>query len=290
MSFRETTIWDVRTKKVAWEKVPTLLNVFGIAVYGPKGVLFTLGEDSTVQQFALYPPTLLANVQHLSVLPPPSPPVSVEERQLEQEYHDAFHHSEEEDYLTATMSPLGRIAHELEQLEKMEYDQGGLGISNVPAPREASISSRSSSDSTNKGHQHNISTSSKGTRRSSGDHSELSQTTTVSTGRKASVGALASPARLPHPLRQEIYRSPEDEKAIIPIGESDLFANLRARTWSVTYESPRLGSPTGHLTEDDHRKEMLYCIFGWRGDIEHLIQDQRRWKQGFISCFFRSNI
>lgn len=268
----------MRTKKVTWEKVATLQNVFGITVYGPKGVLFTLGEDHTVQQFALYPPTLLANVQHLPALPPPSPPVSVEERQLEQEYHDVFHHSEEEDYLTATMSPLGRIAHELEQLEKMEHEHGGLGISNVQATRTASISSRSSSGSTSKGHQHNVSTSSKGTQRSSGDHSDLSQATTVSatTGRKASVGALPSPARHPHPLRQEIYRSPEEEKVATPIGESDLFANLRVRTSSVTYESPRIGSPKGHMTEDDHRKEMLYCIFGWRGDIEHLIQDQRK--------------
>lgn len=203
-----------------------------------------------------------------------------EEEEEEDQYHgrNVFHHLEEEDYLTATMSPLGRIAHELEQLEKMEHEHGGLGISNVPAPRAASISSRSSSGSTSKGHQHNVSTSSKGTQRSSGDQSELSQATTISTGRKASVGAvpLASPSRVPHPLRQEIYRSPEEEKAASPIREYDLFGSLRASLVSVTYESPRIGSPKGHMTEDDHRKEMLYCIFGWRGDIEHLIQDQRK--------------
>ncbi|KAG0635022.1 WD40-repeat-containing domain protein [Tuber brumale] len=284
----ETTVWDVRTKKVTWERVGTLDNVCGITVFGPKGVLFTLGKDDTVQQFALYPPTLLANIQHIPTVPPPSPPVSIEEKKVaeEEQYEGVFQHPfsrEEDEYLRATMSPLGRIAHELERLEKME-DETGLGITNLanasPRSRTGSFSTRSSGGTTGKGHQHNVSTtSSKGSQRSSGDQSEFSQTTSVSTGRKNSFGStgapMPSPSRFPHPLRQEIHQSPDEAKTATPPRDVDLFAGLRARLASVTYQSPRIGSPKSNMSEDDHRKEMLFCIFGWKGDIEHLIQDQR---------------
>lgn len=274
---------------MTWEKVPTFPKVFGMTVYGPKGVLFTLGEDHTVQQFSLYPPTYVHNEQHLPGLPPPSPPVSIGGgimQQGEEQYHDhgVFHQMEEheEDYAGTIMSPLGRIAHELEQLEMMEHEHGGLGISNT-VPRAASISSRSSSDSVGKGHNHNGSTSSSimSAKRSSGDHSELSHTTitTISPGRKASIGSTSmnSPGRHPHPLRQEIHQSPaEEEKVANPPKDEDPFSGLRARLVTATYESPRVGSPKGKMTEDDHRKEMLYCIFGWKGDIEDLITDQRK--------------
>lgn len=266
----------------------TLDNVCGITVFGPKGILFTLGKGDTVQQFALYPPTLLANVQHTPTVPPPSPPVSIEEKKVveEEQYEEVFRRpfsTEEDAYLVATMSPLGRIAHELEQLEKME-GEAGLGITNVanvaPRPRTGSVSSRSSDGSISKGHQHTLSaTSSKGTQRSSGDQSEFSQATSISTGRKDSFGStgapMPSPSRLPHPLRQEIHQSPDEARTATPRRDTDLFAGLRAKLASVTYQSPRIGSPKSNMSEDDHRKEMLFCIFGWKGDIEHLIQDQR---------------
>jgi len=57
---------------------------------------------------------------------------------------------------------------------------------------------------------------------------------------------------------------------------TDIFANLRASLNTVTYESPRVGGPQTKLSEDDHRKEMLFCIFGWKGDIEDLIGDERK--------------
>lgn len=72
----------MRTKHVTYEPVPTLRYLKGLAVYGPSATLFTLGRDSTVQQFDLNsPPTLVANVQHAADLLPPSPPDSTEEHQ-----------------------------------------------------------------------------------------------------------------------------------------------------------------------------------------------------------------
>ncbi|KAJ3556685.1 hypothetical protein NPX13_g10083 [Xylaria arbuscula] len=80
-SDNETLSWDVRTKHVTWDSIPTLEHVRGLAVYGPSAILFTLGANNTVQQFDLNTPAMMiANVQHPANLLPPSPPVSIEEQ------------------------------------------------------------------------------------------------------------------------------------------------------------------------------------------------------------------
>ncbi|CAK7217366.1 hypothetical protein SBRCBS47491_003139 [Sporothrix bragantina] len=80
----ETLSWDVRTKHVTYDSIPTLEHVRGLAVYGPGASLFTLGANNTVQQFDLNAPAVLvADVQHPANLLPPSPPVSVEEQEKE---------------------------------------------------------------------------------------------------------------------------------------------------------------------------------------------------------------
>lgn len=74
--------WDVRTKHVTYDKIPTLEHIKGLAVYGPGASLFTLGANNTVQQFDLNAPAVMvANVQHPANLLPPSPPVSIEEQE-----------------------------------------------------------------------------------------------------------------------------------------------------------------------------------------------------------------
>ncbi|KAA8899944.1 WD40-repeat-containing domain protein [Sphaerosporella brunnea] len=270
-----TTIWDVRTKNVTWDDVPTA-DIMGICIYGSKGVLFTVGRNHTVQQFALYPPQLVANVQHAPVLPPPSPPVSIEER-IDEVARGA---APQEDYM---MPQMGHLPHELEQVESMEYIDGGLGISNVMGQRPASVSSRSSVGSTGSRRNH----SSQGSLRGLvAQGSEYSPATTVSPnpGRKGPTGSSIGTVpqlvqRKTHPLRQEYHPTPNTPglpgSIPSPMAEvTDIFANLRARINSVTYESPRVGGPQSRLSEDDLRKEMLYCIFGWQGDIEDLIGDE----------------
>ncbi|KAM0080395.1 hypothetical protein ACKRZS_007453, partial [Fusarium odoratissimum] len=75
----QTQSWDVRTKDVTHDPIPTLDLVHGLAVYGPGATLFTLGPNNTVQQFDLNSPAIVvANVQHSANLLPPSPPVSEE--------------------------------------------------------------------------------------------------------------------------------------------------------------------------------------------------------------------
>ncbi|KAF4496706.1 hypothetical protein FAGAP_7130 [Fusarium agapanthi] len=69
----QTQSWDVRTKHVTHDPIPTLDLVRGLAVYGRGATLFTLGADNTVQQFDLNSPAIMvANVQHPANLSPPS--------------------------------------------------------------------------------------------------------------------------------------------------------------------------------------------------------------------------
>ncbi|KAH6991472.1 WD40-repeat-containing domain protein [Ilyonectria sp. MPI-CAGE-AT-0026] len=74
----QTLSWDVRTKHVTYDSIPTLEHVRGLAVYGPGATLFTLGPNNTVQQFDLSSPSVMvSNRRHPVNLPPP-PPVSEE--------------------------------------------------------------------------------------------------------------------------------------------------------------------------------------------------------------------
>ena len=125
--YRETSSWDVRTKHVTYEAVPTLDHVRGLAVYGPGATLFTLGRSNTAQQFDLNsPPVLVANVQHPANLLPPSPPVSIEEQKKQNATAPTTGadlssvpinidiSESDEDH----MSPLARIAREMDKDRK----------------------------------------------------------------------------------------------------------------------------------------------------------------------------
>jgi hypothetical protein len=120
---RETFSWDVRTKHVTYENVPTLEHVRGIALYGPLATLFTLGLNNTVQQFDLHSsPLLVANVQHPVNILPPSPPVSIEE-QKKLINVDMVSEIDEEH-----MFPLARIAREMDKLEERDRVPDRSGV------------------------------------------------------------------------------------------------------------------------------------------------------------------
>ncbi|RQM08790.1 hypothetical protein DH86_00002933, partial [Scytalidium sp. 3C] len=130
----ETASWDVRTKHVTYDIVPTLEHVRGLAVYGPGATLFTLGASNTVQQFDLnIPSQIVANIQHPANVLPPSPPVSIEERKNKDQPASTVPNISEvpinidisesdEDH----MSPLARIAREMDNIEdRLEIDRAG---------------------------------------------------------------------------------------------------------------------------------------------------------------------
>jgi hypothetical protein len=79
----ETRSWDVRTKKVTYDVIPTIEGIIGIANYGTTATLFTLGHNYTAQQYDITPnqmPIQVQNVQHVPANTPPTPPTTLEEQ------------------------------------------------------------------------------------------------------------------------------------------------------------------------------------------------------------------
>ncbi|KAI9744864.1 MAG: hypothetical protein M1818_001789 [Claussenomyces sp. TS43310] len=279
----ETSSWDVRTKNVTCENVPTLEHVRGLAIYGPGATLFTLGPNNTAQQFDLHsPPVLVANVQHPANLLPPSPPVSIEEQKkgatsnLPNEYSsvpiniDVVSESDEDH-----MSPLARIAREMDELEE-ETPERSDAMS--PASSKPSYTSRSSVNS--QVYRKHGSVASRGlsdhTMMSMGSSFQSREPSVVSSRDNLSVSSLSSTSTSSHRsrprhsrLRQEVLRSPEDKVVI------DLFKFTKSRLSDVPHARPQVPG-SRKLSVNELRCQMLSTIFGWDGDVEELIRDEMR--------------
>lgn len=285
----ETSSWDVRTKHVTYESVPTLEHVRGLAVYGPGATLFTLGASNTLQQFDLSPPVLVANVQHPANLLPPSPPVSIEEQKKGIVTASAADISvpinidvseSDEDH----MSPLARIAREMDKLEVQEKEQQQHGpdrsgaLSPVSSRSQTSTNSMSSLGS--RGMRKHASVLSRGqsdaTSMSFGslpmtsrEPSVISSRDSLSQSSLSSRSYTSSHRSRPRAsrLRQEVLLSPEERHVI------DLFKFTKSRLSDIPYTHPRVLDNT-RLTNDDLRRQMLSTIFGWDGEVTTLIQDE----------------
>jgi hypothetical protein len=294
----QTQSWDVRTKHVTHDPIPTLDLVRGLAVYGPGATLFTLGPNNTAQQFDLNSPAIMvANVQHPANLLPPSPPVSEEigdrsansattiasESESSSIPLDMNISESDEDH----MSPFARLTR------RQAYDSG-----NEPYESASPVSSRSGLSS--------LSKSSAGSSQTPGRYPQstrsrgLSENTYISAGTSirsstigngngniqvnsrdmdaysmgyslgtTSVSSMTSSRsrRRPSRLRNEVPRSPDDNKV------HDLFKFTRARLSDIPYKHA-MGSNNARLTNDDLRRQMLNTIFGWNREVEDLIRDE----------------
>lgn len=295
-STSSTYAWDVRTKRVTYESVPTIEGIVGITNYGPAAVLFTLGRNHTVQQYDINPsgtPMLVKNVQHVPANLPPSPPISDgDQAKISTVTAGApdpranlpvyFESETSEDETAATMSPLARIAHDVEHSEEEELESR-----DILAPLSP-VSSRSSSV---------VSRSSKGTgsksKRSVGSYPtrwERSQTTklrpnspgivSISSHTPSTIfssgSSSASGHRTRSALRQEVLRSPDEAKALKMM---DLFPYIKARLSDVPFRPPVY---EGVRTSEVLRREMLKTVFGWDGDIRELIRDECKLQYGSV--------
>ncbi|KAI9886319.1 MAG: hypothetical protein M1823_001877 [Watsoniomyces obsoletus] len=285
-----TSAWDVRTKNLTYEPVPTLDVVNGLAIYSASATLFTIGPHHTVQQFDLNPPTLVANRQHPPPLAPPSPPVSNESRRGKADMSvpvTAVPHVTrslapvQDDHATArelTASPLRRIAEEMDQIEEQRHQRSGAGSTNSSTSRSVGASSSRSSTSRQYPSRSNASAASRALASESTQFSHTSslhggagrvsmstKTSTVqSTGSQLS-SSQASAGRGSR-LRQEVLVSPDRPDKVI-----DLFPLARGRLSDVPYHNP-LVSETANRTAADLRRQMLSVVFGWNDDIEPLIE------------------
>ncbi|KAF4970488.1 hypothetical protein FSARC_2507 [Fusarium sarcochroum] len=290
----QTQSWDVRTKHVTHDPIPTLDLVRGLAVYGPGATLFTLGPNNTAQQFDLNSPAIMvANVQHPANLLPPSPPVSEEtgdrsatsattiasESETSSIPLDMNISESDEDHL----SPFARLTR------RQAYESG-----NEPYDSASPISSRSGLSSLSKSSTGSSQTPGRypGSMRSRG----LSDNTYISAGtsiRSSTIGnangnvrdvdaysmgyslgttsvpsmASSRSRRKPSRLRNEVPRSPDDNKV------HDLFKFTRARLSDIPYKNA-IGANNARLTNDDLRRQMLNTIFGWNKEVSDLIRDE----------------
>ncbi|KAM7190508.1 hypothetical protein V8F33_009407 [Rhypophila sp. PSN 637] len=274
----ETISWDVRTKHVTYDTIPTLDNIRGLAVYGPGASLFTLGANNTVQQFDLNAPAMMvANVQHPANLLPPSPPISLEAEdknqsaslsESESSVSIAIHAelSESDDH----MSPLARL------VQGEDSDVEKYRTASPVSSRSRSSVSISSSSSQTPARGYTPSTVSR----------SMTENTYISTG--SSLRSSAAPSRReresysttssmassnyrskhrPSRLRHEVPRSPEDSKV------TDLFKFTKSRLIDMPYKTP-FQVDNSRMTNDDLRRQMLSTIFGWNREVDELIRDE----------------
>lgn len=277
----------MRTKKVTYDVVPTIDGVVGLSNYGPGAVLFTIGRNHTVQQYDINPnntPMLVANVQHVPGPLPPSPPNSIEEeKQKRQEESFSEVNPVLPVYLDAqssegegsTMSPLQKIAQEMDQLEEERRDRVGP-LS--PVSSRGSTSSRSSGGSRKQMYRYDKPSSrtyeeSDGTVFSSGSSYRSGSSWRGRDRESMSMRSTTSFASSKHrstkssSLRKELLRDPDDS------GEpsQDLFPFTKARLHDVPFRMPQPGAAK---SADELRQQMLSVVFGWDDDIELLIREE----------------
>ncbi|GJD01725.1 IDC1 protein [Colletotrichum higginsianum] len=288
---RETLSWDVRTKHVTWDSIPTLEHVRGLAVYGPGASLFTLGANNTVQQFDLNTPSIIvANVQHPANLLPPSPPVSIEEHQGKDSTTTIATDSDatsgtvelsvsesDEDHL----SPFDRIVGRKDggtpkALDPYDADSTSAassrsGLSSISKSSKGSRTpGRYPSSAVSRGMTENTYISAGSSFRSSAapyqerDMYSISGTSMLS---GTSMSSYRSGRSNPSRLRNEIIPSPVDSKV------QDLFKYTRSRLSDIPYKQP-IAIDNSRLTNDDLRKQMLNTIFGWNKEIEDLVREE----------------
>ncbi|KAH7142430.1 hypothetical protein DER46DRAFT_674132 [Fusarium sp. MPI-SDFR-AT-0072] len=301
----QTQSWDVRTKHVTHDPIPTLDLVRGLAVYGPGATLFTLGPNNTVQQFDLNSPAIMvANVQHPANLLPPLPPVSEETGDRSATSATTIASESETSsiplYVNISESEEDHLSPFARLTGRQAYDSG-----NEPYESASPVSSRSGLSSLSKSSAGSSQTPGRypGSMRSRG----LSENTYISAGTSirsstigncahgntrdldtysmgCSLGTTSVPSmvssrsrRRPSRLRNEVPCSPDDNKV------HDLFKFTRACLSDIPYNHA-MGANSARLTNDDLRRQMLNTIFGWNKEVEDLIRDEMsRHPQGSAS-------
>jgi hypothetical protein len=243
---------------------------------------------------------MVANVQHAPANTPPSPPSSLDEQQKQMETPLTALPSKTIPLMLAesessadegvAMSPLQKIALEMDQLEEERRDRVGP-LS--PVSSRGSQSSRSSGsgrapryryDRPSHGSASQRSTRSKssggsGTIFSSGTSSLAGTSTRESVSIRSISSAAPSSRYGSSALRKEVLRSPDESKKN---QHMDLFPFTKTRLSDVPFRTTDLGP---ERTPDDLRLNMLRVVFGWDQDIGDLVQDERKWPDIFyIKC------
>ncbi|KAK4154274.1 hypothetical protein C8A00DRAFT_14595 [Chaetomidium leptoderma] len=284
----ETISWDVRTKHVTYDTIPTLETIRGLAVYGPGATLFTLGANNTVQQFDLNAPAVIVtNVQHPANLLPPSPPISLEAEDKGQagnvpepdsQLQIAFHPTEVSEREEDSRSPLARYLQSESDTEPYRPNTPGSNISrstvSISSSTSQTVPRRYPASTVSRGMTENTYISAGSSLRSS--HAQLQERRDRDRRERESLSTTSSismgsshyrSAHKPSRLRNEVPRSPVESRVV------DLFKFTKSRLADVPYKAP-YSTDHNRLTNDDLRRQMLSTIFGWHKDVDDLVRDE----------------
>ncbi|KAI4096966.1 MAG: hypothetical protein LQ344_000769 [Seirophora lacunosa] len=275
----ETWSWDVRTKHVSCEPIPTIAGVRGLANYGPTAALFTLGPNHTVQQYDMNPPAVSKNVQYFPMGPPPVPakvPTTASQTSLHSIPGTAppvtDSHSSETSRGPVNLSTIQRSANQMQTIEHAQQARSDISSPTSSRSRTESVSSRSSTNAYpyQRTQASYSSRGASGTTFSTISPSMLGRDSLFSGGSSVfpQTNSMASTGRRSRGsrLRQEVLLSPESKYV-------DLFPRTRARLSTVQYKPPRTLDQE-NSNADELRRQMLDVVFGWEDDIEPLIRDE----------------
>jgi hypothetical protein len=290
--YSETRSWDVRTKRVTYDVIPTIEGVIGMASYGPTATLFTLGRNYTAQQYDITPnstPIQVQSVQHVPANTPPTPPTTLEEQnKAHGEHEDSRRLASLTDVESSAdeggaMSPLQKIALEMETLDQLESEIRDKVMPLSPvSSRASSVSSSKSSQGAQRQQKYlydqpsssrassNTGYAYDGTEFSFGGPSVRQGHDSMSI-RSGSTRAsrMSNSRQRTSALRKEILRSPDESKETAMM---DLFAFTKARLRDLPFKTPNYGNAA--RTPELLQQEMLKIVFGWTGDITALVRDE----------------
>ena len=237
---------------------------------------------------------MVANVQHPANLLPPSPPNSNEENQAKSVHSSTTIHTGTESDTSSIpldmgisesdedhMSPYDRIARRAPASEsggEMSYESAsslsGRSMeestgSKTPGRYPSSLRSRGMTENTYISAGSSLKSSTVG-RHKQREMDNYSMGYSLGTTSVSSVSTTSRSRHRPSRLRNEVPRSPDDNK---DNKVHDLFKYTRTRLSDLAYKHP-VNANTSRLTNDDLRRQMLSTIFGWHKEVEDLVRDE----------------
>jgi hypothetical protein len=292
----ETRSWDVRTKRVTYDVIPTIDGIIGIASYGPTATLFTLGRNYTAQQYDITPssiPIQVQSVQHVPANTPPTPPTTLEEQKTSRDGPQNNQSTDAPRFLVLTdaessadeggaMSPLQKIALEMDSLDHLESEIRDKVMPLSPvSSRASSVSSKSSQGGRRQQkYLYDQPPSSRASSNTGYDGTEFSfggpsvrpahDSMSIRSG-STRASRMSNPRPRISALRKEVLRSPEESKDTAMM---DLFVFTKARLRDLPFKTPNYGHVA--RTPELLQREMLRIVFGWSDSVTNLVREEMR--------------
>ena len=268
---RDTRLWDVRTKSIKYDDVPTVENIIALAAYGPSGALFSITQDYRIQQYDLSAsddPHLVTNSGHLA-----NHIFGRGGRAMSSGTAETPSDASGSDADVSVMSPFQKIAaSDIHQFDDEERDQ--LGPLSPASSKSSSVLSYGSRR--NRVHQTRHETpGSDVTIFSGGGTSRTSHR-----GQASRTSSATGPTRS-SALRQEILQSPVEARVM---KEDDLFPKTRARLSQIGLKVPQHSQYA--MTIQGLQMELLSVVFDWHESAAELIRVERKYHT--FTCPMRS--